>query len=203
MTARSSASVAALAFAGVMFLLYPALRPWNDESTLAGAQASMASTVWVVSHLCAMLGFIAVPLGVRGLSRPAVLLTWVGAGLTLPYYGAEAFGLHAVARAGVPDLVVLSEHMRFSPLAVTTFAAGLMTLAAGAVVTAGAVWRSSLPRLSPVLFALGFVLFIPQFFLPAPLRIAHGVLLAVGCWTLAAARWRRQDAEALSAVAAN
>jgi hypothetical protein len=194
MTARSTASASALAFAGVMFLLYPALRPWNDESTPAGAQASMASAVWVVSHLCAMLGFMAVPLGVRGLSRLGVLLTWAGAGLTLPYYGAEAFGLHGAARAGVPDLVALAEHVRFSPVAVATFGVGLMALATGAVVIVGAVWRSNLPRWSPVLFAFGLVSFIPQFYLPAPLRIAHGVVLAVGCWWLAAARWQRRGA---------
>ena len=25
------------------------------------------------------------------------MTTWIGAGLTLPYYGAEDFGLHAIA----------------------------------------------------------------------------------------------------------
>lgn len=170
------------AFAGVMFLLYPAVRPWHDETTAAGAQASMGSGAWVASHLFAMLGFIAVPLAVHGLSRAGFVLTWVGAGLTLPYYGAETFGLHGAARAGVADLVSVADHVRYSPVAATMFVLGLVALAAGAIMTARAV----VPRTGGVLFALGFVLFLPQFFLPAPLRIAHGVLLAAGCWWLAA-----------------
>ncbi|HZD87038.1 MAG TPA: hypothetical protein VE088_03425 [Gaiellaceae bacterium] len=28
----------------------------------------------------------------------ALVLTWLGVGLTIPYYGAEAFGLHAVGQ---------------------------------------------------------------------------------------------------------
>jgi hypothetical protein len=37
-----------------------------------------------------------------------------------------------------------------------------------------------LPRSRGVLFALGFVLFLPRFFTPAAVRIAHGVLVAAG-----------------------
>jgi hypothetical protein len=48
-------------------------------------------------------------------------------------------------------------------------------------------------------FAAGFVLFLPQFFTPAPVRIAHGVLMLVGLGWLAIsvgspARLRRQRA---------
>ncbi|HEY7265255.1 MAG TPA: hypothetical protein VH589_27725, partial [Trebonia sp.] len=53
----------ALAAAGVMFVLYPAIRPWHDESTVSGATASMSSPAWVAAHFFAMLGFILVPLG--------------------------------------------------------------------------------------------------------------------------------------------
>lgn len=191
--------VVALAFAGVMFLLYPALRPWHDETTQAGAQASMGSNAWVASHFFAMLGFIAVPLALLALRRvvpgrltTAALLTgWIGVGLTLPYYGAEDFGLHGAAHSSVPDLVALSEEVRYGPVAATTFAVGLTLLAVSAILTAVAVWRSgTLPRWSGVLFGVGFALFIPQFFLGPAARIAHGVLLAVGCWLLAAAWWR-------------
>jgi hypothetical protein len=53
-----------------------------------------------------------------------------------------------------------------------------------------AVWRSQvLPRTSGILFAVGFALFLPQFFGPAPVRIAHGILLAAGSIILAAALW--------------
>ena len=53
-----------------------------------------------------------------------------------------------------------------------------------------AVWRSNvLPRTSAILFATGMALFLPQFFSPAAVRIAHGILLAAGSIILAAALW--------------
>jgi hypothetical protein len=51
----------------VLFLAYPALRPWHDEGTVAGATASMSSTAWVAAHFFAMLGFILMPLGLLAL----------------------------------------------------------------------------------------------------------------------------------------
>jgi hypothetical protein len=195
--------VIALAFAGVMFLLYPAVRPWNDETTQAGAQASMGSDAWVASHFFAMLGFIAVPLALLALRRvvpgrltTAALLTgWIGAGLTLPYYGAEDFGLHGAALSSTADLVALADEVRYGPVAATTFAVGLALLAASGVLTAVAVWRSGvLPRWAGVVFGLGLALFIPQFYLGPAARIAHGVLLALGCWLLATTWWRRLPA---------
>ena len=42
-----------------------------------------------------------------------------------------------------------------------------------------------LARLSGLAFAAGFVLFLPQFYATPTLRIAHGVLVAVGCVVLA------------------
>jgi hypothetical protein len=201
----------ALAVAGVLFLLYPVFRPWNDESTVAGATASMNSDAWVASHLFAMIGFILIPLGLLALHRllrhtrsepltaAAVLASWIGAGLTLPYYGAEDFALHAIAgkaASGTPiDLLDLAEAIRFETVAATTFALGLLLLAIGAVLAAVAIWRSAvLPRLSGVLFALGFALFIPQFYLPAAARIAHGLLILIGSAWLAVALWRAEDA---------
>ena len=166
----------AMAFAGVMFVLYPAVRPWNED---------YASTAWVAAHLFAMLGFIAVALSVLTMrNTAAVVTTWVGAGLTLPYYGAETYGLHGAARAGAADLATIADQVRYSPVAATTFALGMLLLGAGAILTAVAVGRSAW------LFAIGFALFIPQFWLPAGARIAHGVLLGAGCVWLALSMWR-------------
>ena len=39
-----------LAAAGVLFLLYPVFRPWEDETTAAGAAAAMGSGAWVASR---------------------------------------------------------------------------------------------------------------------------------------------------------
>ncbi|WP_412538303.1 hypothetical protein R8Z50_20900 [Longispora sp. K20-0274] len=195
----------ALALAGVLFVLYPAVRPWEDETTATGATAAMSSGAWVAAHLFAMLGFILVPLGLlalrdalRGtpgapLALAATVTYWIGAGLTLPYYGAEDFGLHAVAgrAAGGLDVLDLVKAVRFQPVAITTFLVGLLLLGVGAVLAAVAVGRSgSLPRLSGVVFALGFALFIPQFYAPPAGRIAHGVLVAVGSLWLALSLWR-------------
>jgi hypothetical protein len=199
MTSRIKLGAGALAFAGVMFLLYPAVRPWHDESTVAGARASMSSDAWVAAHFFAMLGFIAVPLGLLAvhavvasrLSFLALITAWIGAGLTLPYYGAEDFGLHAIARSQTPGLLDVVDQVRYNPVAVTIFGAGLILLAAGAILVAVAVWRSGvLPRAAGILFAVGFALFLPQFYLPAAARIGHGVIVAVGCVWLAFALWR-------------
>lgn len=195
---------AAFAAAGLTFLLYPVLRPWHDETTLAGASASMGSGAWVASHAFAMIGFVLVPLGLLALrtalagtrgagpAGAALVVTWIGAGLTLPYYGAEAFALHEIARAritagaGGPDLLGLAEAVRFNPVAMTMFGAGLILLGVGAVLAAVAVGRSGvLPRLSGVPFAVGFALWLPQFYTPAAVRIGHGVLVAAGLVWLA------------------
>lgn len=197
----------ALAVGALLFLLYPVLRPWHDESTSAGATASLTSNFWVASHLAAMMGFILVPLGllaVRHLLRhttaeplaaAAVLTSWIGAGLTLPYFGAEDFALHAIAQRSVDgqqlDLLDLMDAIRFGATAATTFAIGLLLLAVGAILGATAIWRSNvLPRSSGVVFALGFALFFPQFYVPPAGRIAHGILVAVGLAWLAIAVWR-------------
>lgn len=210
---RTRLGAGALVLAGVLFVLYPAVRPWEDESTLDGATAAMSSAAWVASHLFAMIGFILLPLGLlalRGvLSRTAaepvalaaLVTTWIGVGLTLPYYGAEDFGLNAVATKVADgqaiDLLDVADAVRYGPVAVTTFGVGLVALGVGAVLAAVAVWRSGmLPRWSGVPFAVGFALFLPQFFMPSGVRIAHGVLVAVGSIWLALALWNVKRSEA-------
>jgi hypothetical protein len=203
----------ALAVAGVLFVLYPAVRPWQDETTVEGATKAMSSGAWVAAHLFAMVGFILVALGLLALwdavsrtpaerlALAAVVTGWVGAGLTLPYYGAEDFGLNAIARKAadgkVPDLLGLVEAVRFSAVPIATFGLGLLLLAAGAVLAAVATWRSGvLPRSSGILFGVAFALFLPQFFTPPAVRIAHGVLVAAGSIWLALALWRAGAAPA-------
>src|SRR4029450_12596003 len=96
----------ALGLSGFLFLIYPAVRPWHDESTVGGAVASMSSSAWVAAHLFAMLSLILLPLGLLslcrlteghrgfGLSLAGTVLIWLGAGLALPHYGAGDFALH-------------------------------------------------------------------------------------------------------------
>jgi hypothetical protein len=192
MTSRLTA--AALAAGGVLFLLYPAIRPSGDDA------AAMASTAWIAGHTAAMAGFVLLGLAMLGLhqvlgdrlSLRAAVVTWIGAGLTLPYYGAETFGLNVIARRSLQDrapaLMELAGEFRYGTVAITMFAAGLLLLAAGTIMAAAAVWRSgTLPRWSGTAQALGFALFIPQFFGPYPLRIAHGALIMIGSLWLAVA----------------
>jgi hypothetical protein len=188
---------AAMVAAGVMFLLYPAVRPVGDAAEV------VASSAWVASHFFAMIGFILVPFGMYTLMRAtddvraryALTVSWLGAGLTLPYYGAEDFGLYVIAVRAVREphlaLMELADAFRLHPLAATMFVLGLVLLAAGGVLAALAIWRSDrLPRWSGMPFAAGFLLFFPQFYTPAAVRTAHGVLLAAGCVWVGVALWR-------------
>jgi hypothetical protein len=104
----------ALAVAGVCFVLYPAIRPFSDETSLQGARA-FASGSWVVAHSLAVAAFILLGWGLLGLTFRlqatrgenlaivALVLSWIGIGLTLTYYGAEVFGLHAVGQEVVQE----------------------------------------------------------------------------------------------------
>jgi hypothetical protein len=211
--ARIRLGALALAIAGVLFILYPAVRPWTDESTVEGATQAMGSQAWVAAHFFAMIGFILIPFGllalhgavnrtrVERLAVVALVTFWIGAGLTLPYYGAEDFALNAIAKrseAGqILDLLDLVDAIRFNPAAATTFALGLLLLGVGAILVAVTIWRSGvLPRYSGIPFALGFALFIPQFYTPPAVRIAHGVLVAAGSIWVALVLWRSKAADA-------
>ena len=197
----------ALAIAGALFVVYPALRPFSDETSLQGA-AAFASTAWLVAHMLAMVGFILTTLGLFGLhlslqdtpaerlSFGALIITWIGVGLLLPFYGGEAFGLHAIGQRALAersaDLVRMADEVR-SGAGLLMFLAGLILLAVGAILAALAVWRSRrLPKWSGVPFAVAFALYIPQFFGSQPIRIGHGLLVAAGCMWLAVAMWRAQ-----------
>ena len=213
---RTRLGALCLLMAGVMFILYPALRPWADESTVDGAKAAMASGAWVASHAFAIVGFVLVPIGllslwgvVRGTraepaALAAVVTSWIGAGLTLPFYGAEDFGLHAIATRAATgetfDLLGMVDAVRLNPVALGMFVAGLVTLAAAGIVTAVAVSRSGhLPRFAGLPVALGLTLFLPQFATPAAVRISHGVLLGLGLAWLAVQLWRTADRSPASA----
>jgi hypothetical protein len=193
---RSLVGALCFAGAGALFVLYPALRPFSDEVTLEGAVA-FASSAWILAHVMAMLAFILLTLGLfvlwqevrstsgTGLFLSGFVLTLVGVGLLLPFYGAEAFGLHAIGTWAVAqenaDLMALANDVRSGP-GLIMFAVGMLTLAAGAVVAAVALWkRPGTPRWSGIPLAVGFILFMPQFVAGQALRVAHGALIAVGC----------------------
>jgi uncharacterized membrane protein YidH (DUF202 family) len=204
-SARVRLGAASLVISGILFVLYPAIRPFSDEKSLQGA-AAFASPAWLLAHMLAMVGFTLVALGLLGLhvalqETPAEQLAFwalavsmLGIGLTLPYYGGEAFGLHAIGQEALKEhnaaLVGLADVVRGGP-EVIMFALGLLLLAVGAIMAATAIWRSGrLPKWCGVPFALAFALFIPQFFGTQPIRVAHGLLVAAGCLWIAVGMWR-------------
>lgn len=67
-TLRTLLAALSLAIAGVCFFTYPAIRPFSDEASLAGAEA-FASLSWLLSHTLAMIGFVLLTLGLLGLSN--------------------------------------------------------------------------------------------------------------------------------------
>ena len=129
-TARVRLGALALAVAGLLFVLYPAIRPYSDETSLQAA-AAFASNTWIVAHVLAMLGFLLVALGLlalyrtlrdtpgEGLAFLALVATWIGVGLTLPYYGAEAFGLHVLGQEAIQQdsaaMMTLANDVRYGP----------------------------------------------------------------------------------------
>lgn len=139
--------------------------------------------------MLAIVAFTLLPLGLLGLQRSllgtpaerllfaAVVLSMIGTGFTLPFYGGEAYGLHALEqealRQNSASPLGLAEVIRSGP-GLAMFLAGLLLLAASAIATATALWRSCrYPKASGVPFAVGMSLYIPQFFGTQPLRIAH------------------------------
>jgi hypothetical protein len=191
----------ALVVAGVCFVLYPALRPFADEDSLAGAEA-FASGPWVIAHLLAVVAFILFSLGLSGvarrlqtrLARSSVVVSWIGVGLTLTYYGAEVFGLHAIGATVVEKqdvtLLRLADGVRFGP-GISVLIAGLLLLTFGVLLTEIAVWRSGdLPRWSGLPLVVGFALYLPQYLASQPIRVAHAALITAGCFWIASALWR-------------
>lgn len=183
-TRTPQATAVLFGLAAICFVVYPVLRPWGDADP-AGMPAAFASPAWLAAHLAAVTGFLLVGLALRAYPRPAEITWWVGAAMVGLYYGAETFALHALGPAVPVDrLPALAEAIRMGPVAMTVFGLGLGLLAVSAVLVARDAWPVAVP------FAAGVILFLPQFFVAPPLRIAHGVLLGVGCLLLAA-RGRR------------
>ncbi len=206
-TFRVRLSAVALAVAGIFFVLYPAIRPFSDEASLQGA-AAFASTEWLVAHILAIIAFTLLPLGLLGLHSSvqhtiaerqgywAVVLSLIGIGLTLPFYGGEAYGLHAIGEAAISQqsatLLNLADVVR-SGAGLVVFLVGLLLLAIASVIAAIAIWNSDgrYSKWSGIPFAIGAGLYIPQFFWTQPLRVAHGVLVAIGCLWIAIGLWRQ------------
>ncbi|GAC67942.1 hypothetical protein [Gordonia soli] len=193
---RSPIRSALLVLAAAGFVLYPLLRGFGPETGLAGAE-HFASVTWVVAHLAAMVGFVTIALVLRGDAwtprdggggagrRTTELLAWLSASALLPYYGAEAFGLNAMGKwveaGGTPSAVDIADDFRFAPTPLVVFAVGWILLGWAAVrLVLDHRTGARLERWGVGITSAMLVLFLPQFFAPGPVRIAHGVVLGLG-----------------------
>ncbi|WP_026928868.1 hypothetical protein [Glycomyces tenuis] len=203
---RTRLGAAGIALAGVLFVLYEAVAPRADQTTLEGA-ASWASNGWAFAHIAAIVGLVLIPMtwsALRGhldgakAERSAFLaaaIGTVGSGLTISYYGAEVYGLKAIGEHAVAEgdasVTAVGESFRMDPTALTVFLVGLVLIAVAAVLAAIAVWRSgTMHRWSAVPMAAMMVLYLPQFFLPHSLRIAWGAAVTVSALWIAVELWR-------------
>jgi hypothetical protein len=196
---RVRLTAASLVLSGIFFVLFPVVRPFFDESSLRGAE-EFASNSWVVAHSLGIGGFILLSLGFLGVfiqlrgtqaerrAFLALVLCWVGAGLTLPFFGAEAFALQVIGRATVsqnnPALIPLVNSVRFGP-GIIFIISGLLLIGAATIVLASAIWKSAtLPKWSGVPLAIGFAVYIPLLQgtpVFQSVRIADGLVIAFGC----------------------
>jgi hypothetical protein len=104
------------------------------------------------------------------------------------------FGLHAIGQEAIRQqsaaLLELANQVRFGP-GFTIIIIGLLSLAVGAILVATALWKANdFKKWSGIPFALGFALYIPQYVASQPIRVAHGLLIAVGCLWIAAGMWQ-------------
>lgn len=182
----------ALVVAGLALAAYPALRPWGPEDA-----DTFGSLAWPVSHALGMLGFVALAVALRAAAvagpvwdgvmslRRVENRAWAAVALLLPYYGAEAYGLHAlgehVATSGDLGTLEIADAFRYAPLPVTTFALGLGALAlVGGNLLAGPWRQGGVARWGGLLAGVGLLTYLPQFFGPAEVRVGHGLLLGLG-----------------------
>nr|BFF23743.1 hypothetical protein GCM10025732_17080 [Glycomyces mayteni] len=161
---RARMGAFAFALAGVLFVVYEAVAPRADQTTLEGA-ASWASAGWSIAHVSAIVGLILIPLGygaLRGFLEGtknektaflAATIGYIGSGLTISYYGAEVYGLKAIGERAVADgdatLTEVGDAFRYDATAMTVFAIGLALIAVAGVLAAVAVWRSGSCRSGP------------------------------------------------------
>ena len=160
-----------------------------------------------MAHVLAIFAFTLIPvglLGIHGLLRDdsqeplayrSIVLSLAGIGLALPFYGAETYGLQAIGEEALrqqsADVLRLAAAVR-SGVGLALFLVGLLLLAVATLLTSIVVWKSGrLARWSGVPLAIGMLLYLPQFFWSQPFRVAHGLLVAIGCLWLAVGLWRR------------
>ena len=125
----------------------------------------------------------------------------IGVGLTLPFFGAEAFGLQVIGKAalsrGGTEFLQQVSQVRMGP-GLWLIGVGLLLVAAATILLASAVWKAGLkPRWAGLPLALGFVVYIPQLQgapVFQPIRIVVALLITAGCVLVALGMLSRDHA---------
>jgi hypothetical protein len=199
---------------GAALAAYPILRPYAASGAPDGV-GQLASGAWPLAHVLGMFGFVALAFGLRaiagaqpaawpsGAARRAETVAWAAVAMLLPYYGAEAFGLHAIgayaAQHGDVAVLAVVDSFRYAALPLTLFGIGLLLLAVTGVLIARAAWSGgTLARLGGLAVAAGTVTYLPQFFGTPQVRMVHGLLLGAGLAVLGVALARTREYEEAS-----
>jgi hypothetical protein len=212
-TSTRTTVAAGLVVAGLTFAAYPALRPYGPESGPAGA-ADFGSAAWLVAHVLGMVGFVVLAFTLRAAAsgtpwvwsgqpvRRAETRMWLAVSLLLPYYGAEAYGLHEIGRYAVDNgdarVLDVADAFRYAPFEMTTFTVGLLVLVMVGGRVAHGMWRTGrLGRTGGILAGLGLATYLPQFFGTPEVRIVHGAVLGLGLLLMAVTTLRTLSTDAV------
>lgn len=173
---------------GALMAAFLVLRPYGDSGSAADAADAFGSTWWVIAHVCgalALAAFAAVCMRLTELvdssaARLSRTSSLVGIVLALPYFGAESFGLHILGQHEFTGstTVALADEIRYQPIAIVMFAAGLILFAVAGIALALAWSRSYGGLLGQAAWPLGIAIavFAPQFVLPPMGRIGFGLV---------------------------
>lgn len=193
------------ATAGALFVYAPALEPYVDETSMAGARA-LTSPAWLHSHTGGIFGFIHLCVALAGLRfLPAIArssASWIATGLAfvamaliLPYLGGEAYGLNAIGHVALQtndpvDLQVAST-FRYGLVQASLFGVGNLFLSGAGIALLVSTWRARrLIQYGALVLCIGLMTYLPTYWAPLPARLVHGLLVMTGSVMLALACWQ-------------
>jgi len=206
----------ALGVCGLLFAVFPFLRPFFpldvfSPNVAAMASGPLASASWLIAHLLLMAAFALLPCALLAIyaaladgpteSRAlrGLILGVAGTGFVVPAVGVEVFAMPVIARLyleGVTGVAPALKWIYWGPMTLVMIV-GLMALAIGAIELARATWRSGvLPGWAGVALAAGLALWLPL--LPRAVRIVDGLTIGFGGLWLAWAIWRKGARRALA-----
>lgn len=180
-----------LACGGVLLAAYIVLRPWGPDGEPDDVSA-WGDVRWPLTHLAAVLGFVAIASGIHAMTRESRsrrlidASSWTAVAMLLPYYGAEAYALHAIAEHGVSDETRLAEAIRMGGIQASTFAIGWLALAVlGFAFVLELRHQGLRTKAAAWTLAAGLATYLPVFYLPPAARVAHALLVGAAAVAVA------------------